>query len=243
MATHCMVPRTYAYRGPDGQSPSLNDGSVATIVFLMYLMYPTLCRQSFSLIICHKVGEKYYLLVDMQEPCFEGRHLLWFVFCTVPQIILYVIGFPAIGLYAVWYEKHKLVRRSRASGRSKRKRAHTVSAMQRQRDTMASSIGRFKYGMLYGPLTKSLVLGCNYRIAKSICGIFNQLHIVTREIHYIIVVLVLYIVLNEYGKPYSNANGVNTKRGDSLQQLDTLSLLVCLFTAWSGLFFVCSLVQ
>ena len=58
------------------------------------------------------------------------------------------------------------------------------------------------------------------------------------EIHYIIVVLVLYIVLNEYGKPYSNSNGVNTRRGDSLQQLDTLSLLVCLFTAWSGLFFV-----
>ena len=64
--------RVYAYRGPDGQSPSLNDGSVATIVFLMYLMYPTLCRQSFSLMVCHKVGEKSYLLVDMQEPCFEG---------------------------------------------------------------------------------------------------------------------------------------------------------------------------
>ena len=58
------------------------------------------------------------------------------------------------------------------------------------------------------------------------------------EIHYTIVVLVLYIVMNEYGKPYSNVNGVNTKRGDSLQQLDTLSLMVCLFTAWSGMFFV-----
>ena len=103
--------RPYFYRGPDGQSPSLNDGSVATIVFLMYLMYPTLCRQSFSLIVCHRVGNKYYLLVDLQEPCFEGRHFLWFIFCTIPQIILYVFGFPIIGLYAVWFEKQKLVRK------------------------------------------------------------------------------------------------------------------------------------
>ena len=86
----CCQGRPYFYRGPDGQSPSLNDGSVATIVFLMYLMYPTLCRQSFSLIVCHRVGDKYYLLVDLQEPCFEGRHFLWFIFCNSSNYFLRV---------------------------------------------------------------------------------------------------------------------------------------------------------
>ena len=76
--------RPYFYRGPNGRSPSMNDGSVATIVFLMYLLYPTLCRQSFALIVCQQVGEKSYLMVDMQEVCFEGRHLWWFVCCTIP---------------------------------------------------------------------------------------------------------------------------------------------------------------
>eukprot|EP00943_MAST-04B_sp_MAST-4B-sp1_P006544 g6544.t1 len=33
-------------------------------------------------------------------------------------------------------------------------------------------------------------------------------------------------------------NGKNTAQGDSLQRLDTMSLVVCAFTAWSGLFFV-----
>merc|ERR1711871_297095 len=230
--------RSYTYRGPDGQSPSLQDGSVATIVFLMYLMYPTLCRQSFALMVCHKVGDKSYLLVDMQELCFEGRHLLWFIFCTMPQILLYVFGFPAIGLYAVWYEKQKLVRKSRAS--TGRKRAHTVSAMQRQRHTLASSISLFKYGMLYSSYSPhrwywDAIIGLRKAF---VAFLTSYISLPELEIHYIIVVLVLYIVLNEYGKPYSKADGVNSKTGDSLQRLDPLSLLVCLFTAWSGLFFV-----
>ena len=44
--------------------------------------------------------------------------------------------------------------------------------------------------------------------------------------------------MNEVGKPYSQADGNNTKQGDSLQFLDTMSMVVCAFTAWSGLFFV-----
>ena len=164
----------------------------------------------------------------MQEPCFEGRHLLWFIGCTVPQIILYVIGFPAIGLYAVWYEKQKLVRKSRASGR--RKRAHTVSAMQRQRNTLASPISLFKYGMLYSSYSPNrwywdAFIGLRKAF---VAFLTSYISLPELEIHYIIVVLVLYIVLNEYGKPYSKSNGVNTRRGDSLQQLDTLSLHVLL---------------
>ena len=230
--------RPYTYRGPNGQSPSLKDGSVATIVFLMYLMYPTLCRQSFSLMVCHAVGDNYYLLADMQEPCFEGRHLWWFIGVTVPQIMLYVIGFPVIGLYVVWYEKQKLVRKSRASGG--RKRAVTVSAMQRQQNTMGSTISLFKYGMLYSSYSPNrwywdAFIGLRKAF---VAFLTSYMSLAQLEIHFIGLVLLLYIVMNEYGKPYSQADGKNTTQGNSLQRLDTMSLVVCAFTAWSGLFFV-----
>ena len=104
----------------------------------------------------------------------------------------------------------------------------------------ASPISLFKYGMLYSSYSPNrwywdAFIGLRKAF---VAFLTSYISLPELEIHYIIVVLVLYIVLNEYGKPYSNSNGVNTRRGDSLQQLDTLSLLVCLFTAWSGLFFV-----
>ena len=205
----------------------------------MYLMYPTLCRQSFSLMVCHAVGDKYYLLADMQEPCFEGRHLWWFIGVTVPQIMLYVIGFPAIGLYVVWYEKQKLVRKSRVSG-GRRNRAVTISAMQRQQNTMGSTISLFKYGMLYSSYSPNrwywdAFIGLRKAF---VAFLTSYMSLAQLEIHFIGLVLLLYIVMNEYGKPYSQADGKNTTQGDSLQRLDTMSLVVCAFTAWSGLFFV-----
>ena len=109
-----------------------------------------------------------------------------------------------------------------------------------RRNTLASPISLFKYGMLYSSYSPNrwywdAFIGLRKAF---VAFLTSYISLPELEIHYIIVVLVLYIVLNEYGKPYSNSNGVNTRRGDSLQQLDTLSLLVCLFTAWSGLFFV-----
>eukprot|EP00942_MAST-04A_sp_MAST-4A-sp1_P015336 g15336.t1 len=115
--------RLFTYRGPDDRSPSLLDGSVATVVFLLYLMYPTLCRGAFALIMCIEVDGKRYLLADLQEPCYEGRHLNWFLFLTIPQILLYVIGLPAYGFF--------LVRRYARIGRLKHQ------------------IVEFRYGMLY----------------------------------------------------------------------------------------------
>ena len=102
--------RIFTFRGFDDRSPSLLDGWVATVVFLLYLMYPTLCRSSFALIMCIKVDGKQYLLADLQEPCFEGRHLIWFLLSTIPQILLYVIGLPLFCFFIIrkYAKKQKL---------------------------------------------------------------------------------------------------------------------------------------
>ena len=48
---------------------------------------------------CPSIGHdgtfKYYLVADLQEVCFRGRHLHYLLALTIPQIVLYVIGIPA----------------------------------------------------------------------------------------------------------------------------------------------------
>ena len=40
-----------------------------------------------------------WLSADLNEKCFVGRHLAYFVFLVLPQLILYVFGLPFISLY------------------------------------------------------------------------------------------------------------------------------------------------
>lgn len=207
----------------------------------MYLMYPTLCRQAFALIVCHQVGGKRYLVVDMQEPCFEGRHLTWIFLCTIPQILLYVFGFPIIGLYVVYLEKHKLSRKASSSfKRRKVRRQKSLSSQPQVKDTLGSTVSLFKYGMLYSSYSpKRWYWDAIIALRKAFMAFLTSyVSLPEIEIHYIILVLVLFIVLNEYGKPYADENGINSIEGAMLQRLDTMTLVVCLFTAWSGLFFV-----
>ena len=137
----CILGRPFKYRGPDGRSPSLKDGAIATMVFLMYLMYPTLCRQAFALLMCKQVGDKSYMMADLQEVCFEGRHLYWVFFCSLPQFVLHVLGFPLVGLYKVY-------RRKKNIGHDHNK-SFSGSTQIRLRNNLASSVSLFKYGMLY----------------------------------------------------------------------------------------------
>ena len=51
------------------------DKFVVTVTAIIFLMYPTLCNQAFSLFSCKWVGNKQYLQADLEEPCYEGRHL------------------------------------------------------------------------------------------------------------------------------------------------------------------------
>ena len=136
-----LLGRSYIYRGPDGQSPSLKDGCTATMVFLMYLMYPTLCRQAFALLMCKQVGDHQYLMADLQEVCWEGRHLWWILFCSLPQMFLHVIGFPLVGLIVV-YQRKKVRHHDHDKSFSGAKQI-------RLKNNLASSISLFKFGMLY----------------------------------------------------------------------------------------------
>ena len=206
--------RPYRYRGENRRSPSLKDGSVATIVFLMYFMYPTLCNQAFVLVVCKEVGGTLYMASDLQEVCWEGRHLLYFFVCTVPQIILHVIGIPLLGLRAAYY------------GRKNRLKFHF-------------SISLFRYGMLYSAYSEKrwywgAVIASRKAAVAFITSILNNAGL---EVHWILLFLSISVALNIFFDPYIGMKGIKKEDVISLQRFDSASMLVLLWTSWTGLFF------
>merc|ERR1711871_1383137 len=61
-------------------------------------MYPTLCQHAFSIFSCNWVGNAQYLELDLEEPCFTGRHLSMTLSLGIPQLLVYVLGLPIMVL-------------------------------------------------------------------------------------------------------------------------------------------------
>ena len=87
------------------------DKWVATVVAFYYLMYPVLTKATFAIIGCHYVGEKSYVQMDMQVPCWDPEdreHLDWVFLLFVPSLLLYVIGLPSMGIYFLFQVREVL---------------------------------------------------------------------------------------------------------------------------------------
>ena len=210
--------RIFTFRGFDDRSPSLFDGCVATIVFLLYLMYPSLCRSAFALIMCITVDGKSYLLADLQEPCFEGRHLMWFLCSTIPQILLYVIGLPLYGFFTI------------------RKYA--------KKERLQHQITQFRYGMLYsGYRVERWWWDLIVAFRKASVALITSWLVGEFEVHTTIGMLTFVMILNVWGNPYTDLaikdnTDKNVSRGQKLLLLDTSANFIIFVTAWSGLFFI-----
>merc|ERR1711871_273885 len=202
--------REYRYRGENRRSPSHKDGSVATIVFLVYLLYPTLCRQAFALLICEQVGDRMYMSMDLQEECFAvGKpHLTYFLLCTIPQILLHVIGIPALGLRAAYRGKSVRVK-------------------------MRYSISLFRYGMLYSAYNKDRwYWGAIIAFRKAgIAFITSFLSNPSLEVHWAILFLVSSLMANVAGQPHIGVKGIEPDMARSLEVFDTTALFLLIITS------------
>ena len=49
-----------------------------------------------------------FSLFSLQEPCFTGRHIGYFLLLTIPQLICYVVGLPLIAALVILRNKEKL---------------------------------------------------------------------------------------------------------------------------------------
>jgi hypothetical protein len=79
---------------------------IISIVLILFLCYPLITRMCLSMLKCPDVGGTIYLMADLQEPCFVGRHTANFVLLTIPQFFAYVVGLPTIALAIIMRNKH-----------------------------------------------------------------------------------------------------------------------------------------
>ena len=78
---------------------------ILSVVLMLFLSYPMLTRMCLSMFKCPTVGGQRYLMADLEEPCFEGRHTIHMMLLSVPQIFLYILGLPASAFYILMRNK------------------------------------------------------------------------------------------------------------------------------------------
>ena len=147
---------------------------------------------------------------DLQEQCFEGRHLLWVLFLCIPQLIFYVLAIPIVGVLFLRRNKN---------------------------DLWTKRVVMFRYGLLFnGYSQKHYFWEGTMAIRKAsivALGVFGSLTGVEAQAHAGLAILMLFLVIHLAAAPYD-------KRMDQkgvLHKLDSCSLVIIWATLWSGLLF------
>ena len=187
----------------------VKDAIILSIVLILFLCYPLLTKLALSVLKCPFVGGNFYLLADLQEVCFVGRHLSYFLALTVPQILGYVIGMP---LVATW-----LIVRS-----GSRRLQESASLHMRYSLLFAGYVeGREWWEAIIVLRKVSMVLLGTYG---------SMLQSVEKTSSLALVIVFLSIIAHLLGKPFGTESG----RAWRLHLLELMALFVVWFINWAG---------
>ena len=189
---------------------NVKDKYVVTVCVLVYLFYPTLCKQAFALFTCFKVNDKMYLLADLEEECSVGRHLLYVWLVGIPQLIVFVVGLPLAGLYFL-FRNHR--------------RLDTIPVRARY----GLFLGGYRNDRYYWELF--LVIRKVSVIAVSSFGVA-----MSPEMQSLLLLMVLMLCcgLQHWGQPFQ-ITGIDHVRHRILPNLELSVLAMLMLTLWAGL--------
>jgi len=194
----------------EGSEPSYLDKHISTVVFLLYLLFPTMCTAALALLVSKPVNGQRFLQADLQEPFLQGQHLLYVCVLTIPQLCL-VLGLPGVGFWIV--------------------RRH-AKAIELHRTKV-----QFRYGLLYSGYNYQR-WGWDVVVAlrKMMVAVVSTC-VLESQVHAMVFVLALAFFLNERGQPYRDDEDTRRDRRLSLHNLDSNAIAMVGVTAWTGLFF------
>jgi len=84
----------------------------SSIVALLFLIWPGLCSETFGIFACRDVCGKSVMIVDLDEPCWEGRHADFVVLGGL-MMAFYVVGFPLLALITIMRMHTRAVKQQR----------------------------------------------------------------------------------------------------------------------------------
>ena len=78
-----------------------DDKTISTIAIIWFLFYPTIVSYIASSITCTDIEGNgvQRLYNDLEEVCFEGKHLQYVYFISVPGMILWAFGVPLLAFF------------------------------------------------------------------------------------------------------------------------------------------------
>jgi hypothetical protein len=208
---YCCAKKRRVAKGKHGvQKKNVKDYTILSCVLMVFLSYPMLARLSFSMLKCPYIGDQPFLMADLEEPCFVGRHWTNLLLLTLPQVILYVVGLPVVALTIILRNKKHL---------------HEERFLMR-------------YGLLYHGYRDDRAwweIVIAFRKVAVVCiGTFGTLWgVVDLQAFTALAVIFLSIVIHLVGKPFDTEK----PNGRLLHNMEFAALTICWSTFWGGLLF------
>ena len=183
------------------------DNFVVTMTSVLYLLYPTICKHSFGLFDCKKIGDTWYLRADLEEECYTGSHAQAVFSLGVTQFLLYVMGLPLI----------------------------VFLFLHRNQDKLTSRVVLARYGLFYAGYKSTRffweVIITARKVAIVALSVFGPALGPQKQAQVALLVLLVCIVCEIYGDPFLEKDASYK----ILAQLEVCSLIVPWLTMWSGL--------
>lgn len=186
------------------------DYMVLSIVLMLFLCYPMFVRFCLSMLKCPVIGDNSYLMADLQEPCFEGKHLRLTLLLTLPQLVLYVIGLPLMALIKIMRNAKSLNKKHFA----------------------------MRYGLLYTGYRPGRewweMLVVIRKVTIVAVGTFGSfLPVIDLQAFAALMIIFVSLVCHLVGKPFDQTE----KSMRRLHNLEFAALTIAFITFWGGLMF------
>ena len=185
---------------------------ILSITLILFLLYPTLVKLTLSMLKCKLVGDERYLMADLQEKCFHGRHMVYALALTLPQVFVYIIGLPLAGTLKIVRNKNKY----------------------------GNHDFKMRYGLLYlgfrpGREWWELIIATR-KVFVVLIGTFGSvMSVVDLQAFAALLVVFFSIVAHLMGEPYDPRSTKN--KSSLLYNLEFSALTMCFMTFWGGLLF------
>ena len=195
---------------------STRDGWIATNVYFVYIVFPSIVRMSFETFQMQEICGAQYLAMDDTE-LFEGERRRAFAeYVALPAMMLYMLVLPILTMVYFWkqhsvmWTNHKMV---------------------------------FRFGLLYSGYAKDRWYWEIFVVARKIVLIFIVTFQRSNEsqLHFALGVLIFILYLQERGKPFEgrveSTSAKQKKQQHMLHLSEVGSVVVLLIMVWVAVFF------
>jgi hypothetical protein len=190
------------------RKPTPKDKFYVSTVILLYLFYPSACKNTFQILACTEVGpDQWYLSADLQQECFRGTHLSMIIALCLPQMLLYVAGLPLVAFTVLYKNRHQL-----ETARTK-----------------------FRWGILYVGLRRDryfweFIVSVRKAAIFSLSVMAQSNYGLAIQTHMAMFVLIMSLVAHLVGQPYIPTWWL-------LDVFEVSGLVMCWLLMWSGIVF------